>query len=236
MPRFGIDYAWGQPSIASLKKAGVTFVCRYVSTPGNTKNLRPDEAARLKKAGIDIVVVFETVQGRALAGHAAGVADAKSAEAQVIGAGGPPGSIIYFAVDFDASDAERLKVNEYLRGAGAILGLHRVGVYGGLRVVRDALDARVAVYAWQTYAWSGGVWDLRACLHQYSNGHRIDGVSVDYDQATAPDFGQWYPPRTDPIVYKPPVLGALPGPAKKPPWFWAALREFLARRKKNTPL
>ena len=46
-------------------------------------------------------------------------------------------------------------------------------------------------WGWQTYAWSGGNWDKRAQLQQYSNDRTVGGVSVDYDRSTVDFFGQW---------------------------------------------
>src|SRR5206468_7721015 len=46
-------------------------------------------------------------------------------------------------------------------------------------------------WGWQTYAWSGGKWDARAQIQQYSNDHVINGVGCDYNRAMADDYGQW---------------------------------------------
>lgn len=188
---FGIDYAWGRPSIDAMKKAGVKFVARYVSNPGNSKNIERAEATSLKKAGIGIVTVFESTAGRALAGHAAGAADAKSAHAQIVAAGGPADAPIYFAVDFDAQPSQQAALNEYLSGAASVLGKGRVGVYGGYYVVERCAAAKVCRFFWQTYAWSGGHVSKHANLYQYSNGHTLDGVSCDYDKALKANYGQW---------------------------------------------
>lgn len=221
VPREGVDYAWGDPGVAAIKRAGKTFVCRYLSHD-SSKNLRADEAKALRKAGIDIVTVWETYEGRALAGTQAGINDATEALRQLSVLGAPAGAPVYFAVDFDANSIDLLSVGLYLRGAAKVLGLERVGVYGGIRTVRHSLDNGLATYAWQTYAWSGGAWDGRAQLRQYSNGHRINGVAVDYCMAVADDFGQWKRPAKR--------RKGLPGPAQKPAWFWAALKQFLANR------
>ena len=227
MMREGVDYAWGDPGTKALKAAGKTFVCRYVSTFGNTKNITANEAKTLTSAGLDLAIVFETSAARALMGRQAGRNDATSAQKQVVAAGGPADSVVYFAVDFDATLAEQTAINDYLAGAASLLGKDKVGVYGGYWVVKRALDAGVCKFAWQTYAWSGGRWDPRAQLQQYQNGVRIGGVSCDLDRATVDNFGQWN--------YKPPVVvpitpKTLPGPSPKPAWFWAALKQFLANR------
>lgn len=186
----GIDYAFGRPGIAALKAAGVKFVCRYLSH-SPTKNLTSAEAHALSAAGIWIVVVWETTAQRALAGRTAGVADAIDAQMQAQACGMPAGRPVYFAVDWDASASQQLAINTYLDGAASVLGRDRVGIYGGYGPVKRALDAGKAKWAWQTYAWSGGKWDGRAQLQQYSNGHTLGGVGCDYDRATKADYGQW---------------------------------------------
>jgi Domain of unknown function (DUF1906) len=193
MPVFGIDYAAGDPQPSRLKAAGVHFVCRYVSTPGNPKNLRPAEAKKLRDAGIDVVVVFETTATRALAGKAAGVSDAKKALAQAKDCMPHESSPIYFAVDFDATPGNQTAINAYLSGAASFLGKDHVGIYGGYHPVKRALNAGVCKYAWQTYAWSGHPtnWDPRAQIRQYKNGQVLAGITVDFDRAMVADFGQW---------------------------------------------
>lgn len=186
--KFGIDYAWGTPDISALKANHVEFVCRYLSHDPS-KNLTGAEATTLHRAGIAIVTVWESQATRAADGHAAGVEDARAALAQLVACGAPKGAPVFFAVDFD-STANPGQTDAYFDGAASVLGKVRVGSYGGLAVTQRHLN-RGFVYAWQTYAWSGGKWDPRARLRQYSNGHTLAGVSCDYDQAIAEDFGQW---------------------------------------------
>jgi hypothetical protein len=98
---------------------------------------------------------------------------------------------IYFGVDFDATDEDKPKIANYLRGAATVLGSRRVGVYGGYWVVKYCFDHALATFGWQTYAWSGGHRDQRAQLYQHRNGVHIGGVVCDRDTAYARDFGQW---------------------------------------------
>ncbi len=186
----GVDYAFGRPSTAALKAAGVRFVCRYLSH-SPSKNLTASEARTLSDAGLWIVVVWETTAKRALDGRAAGVADATAARAQAGSCGMPADRPVYFAVDWDASSGQQSAINAYLDGAASVLGRGGVGLYAGYGPVKRALDGGHVPWAWQTYAWSGGRWDRRAQLQQYSNDHTIDGVGCDYDRATTDDYGQW---------------------------------------------
>jgi hypothetical protein len=190
MPVFGIDHAWGQPGVPALQRVGVKFVCRYLSRdPG--KNLSRAEAEMLSAAGIWIVVVWETTADRALSGRAGGAADAQEAARHAKACGMPDGRPIYFAVDWDAQPWQQEEINAYLDGAASVLGRERVGLYAGFGPIRRAFDAGKIAFGWQTYAWSGGRWDGRAQLQQYSNDHEINGVGVDYDRAMKSDYGQW---------------------------------------------
>jgi hypothetical protein len=200
MSVFGVDYAWGRPGPAALKTAGAHFACRYLSHDGSGKNLDHAEAKGLSDAGIWIVVVWESTANRALDGHAAGAQDARDAEAQGKACGMPGGRPIYFAVDFDASSGDQGAINDYLRGAASVLGTHRVGLYGGYGPVSRSFNAGTIAWGWQTYAWSGGQWDSRAQLQQYSNDHLINGVGLDYDRAVKADYGQWRIGATPPVT------------------------------------
>jgi glycoside hydrolase-like protein len=187
-PRFGIDFAWGTPSVRGLRSAGVTFVARYLSPAPNSKNLRRSEVRAYHQAGLGIVTVWESTATRALEGRAAGERDAERAKQMLRDLGAPAWAVVFFAVDFEDRSEP---VGDYFRGAAHILGKGRVGVYGGYHVVKRLFDAGLVTHAWQTYAWSGGAWDHRAMLRQFSNDHTIAGVSCDFDRAIGPHFGAW---------------------------------------------
>ncbi|WP_242906444.1 DUF1906 domain-containing protein [Actinomadura terrae] len=203
MAVFGVDYAWGRPGAAALQKAGVKFVCRYLSHDKTGKNLTRSEAEELSEAGIWLVAVWESTASRALGGRDAGEADAKDAAEQATACGMPDDRPVYFAVDFDATSGQQDEINAYLDGAASVLGRDRVGLYAGHGPINRAFDAGKITYGWQTYAWSGGKWDGRAQLQQYSNDHVINGVDLDYDRAMDHDYGQWR-------------VGASPGKDDKP--------------------
>jgi hypothetical protein len=198
MTRFGIDYEGGLTG-AQVKASGASFVCRYLSDYP-PKNLTRAEFENLHSHGIDIVTVWETYANRALSGHAAGAVDAKDAEEQARWIGIPDGRPIFFAIDFDETPSEAEAVRQYFGGVNSVLGRDRTGAYGGYWSVKRLFDAGLIKYGWQTYAWSGGNWDHRAQLQQYSNGHYVSGVGVDFDRAVAEDFGQWFyrAPKPDP--------------------------------------
>jgi hypothetical protein len=69
--------------------------------------------------------------------------------------------------------------------------LKRVGAYGGYALIKRLFDKKLITYGFQTYGWSGGLWDVRAQLRQYLNAQTIGGLSVDFDHAVTTDYGQW---------------------------------------------
>src|SRR5437868_1605117 len=169
MSVFGVDYAWGRPGVPALKEAGAKFVCRYLSHDTTGKNLTRAEAEQLSEGGLWLVVVWETMASRALAGRPGGATDAEHAAKQAQHCGMPPDRPIYFAVDFDAASRQQSAINAYLDGVASVLGRDRVGLYAGYWPLKRAFDTEKITYGWQTYAWSGGNWDFRAQLQQYSN-------------------------------------------------------------------
>lgn len=211
---YGIDYAFApHPSSSALKAATVQdqpirFIVRYVGSTDYTSSrsskwLSPPEAKSLH-AEYALVVVFETSAQRAEGGHDAGVADAKKAVRELAYCGLPADLPVYFAVDYDTTVGPH--ITGYFEGVASVLGLHRTGCYGGYKVIKALFDAGLIAYGWQTYAWSGGKWDGRAQLRQFSNGHNLGGADVDYDLATSSSYGQW-PAASAP---KPPALPPVP--------------------------
>jgi peptidoglycan hydrolase-like protein with peptidoglycan-binding domain len=160
-------------------------------------------------AGLAVVAVWETTATRMLAGHPAGAADAAEADGR-LAALGMAGAPVYFACDFDAAPGHQAAISAYLDGAASVVGLGRTGIYSGYYPLKRAFDAGKVTYGWQTYAWSGGLWDARAQLRQTHNGVTVAGVSADWDVSEAPDFGQW--PRPGPA----PVPKPQPKPAPVP--------------------
>ncbi|MGW0052034.1 DUF1906 domain-containing protein [Nocardia nova] len=192
--RLGLDYAGGRPNPQAIRDAGFDFVVRYLSDGGPGlpgKLLTPEEADRLRAAGVDIVANWETTANRMLDGYAAGVYDASAALAQAKACGMPDGRPIYFSADWDAAPEEQCPIDDYLRGAASVLGADGVGIYGGYWPASRALDDHVAEWEWQTDAWSGGNVDERRKIHQRVGTALVDGVQCDVNEALAEDFGQW---------------------------------------------
>jgi hypothetical protein len=191
----GVDFAWGRVPYDALRRAGVHFAIGYVSHDPS-KDLSAGETHELHKRGIATALVFETTSGRALAGNEAGRADGRVAKARAaaLGLTGP----IYFAVDFDAQGAQLHAIDNYLAGAGSVLGHERVGVYGSYAVVNHCKGSGSAHWCWQTYAWSGGHVSQWADVYQHRNGVSIGGLSCDLDRATARGYGAMHGAGEDP--------------------------------------
>lgn len=198
----GLDYTSGPP-IAALKAARidgnpVTFVCRYVgyfsgynlneiATPQG-KVLTPGEAKANSQAGIATVSNYEWYAARATESAASGAWDAHTANTIHLGCGGPASRPIYFSVDADVQGAQTAN---YFKGVANGIGLARTGAYGSKRVLQYLFDNNLISWGWQTYAWSGGLWEPRAHIQQYLNGQQLSGHLVDYDRSIKADFGQW---------------------------------------------
>jgi hypothetical protein len=201
MAHIGFDYSWGRPSPLALQAAGAHFACRYVSYDLG-KNLSATEAQALLAAGIAIVVNWESTATRADdGGFAGGVSDARAALAQARACGLPEDRPIYFSVDEGTTVGPN--ITAYFQGVASVLPKSRVGVYGGYQVVKGCLDAGLATWAWQTYAWSwnsqrGQVdWEPRAHIRQVQNGVKVGGADVDRNEAQTDDYGQWPAPNGD---------------------------------------
>lgn len=200
----GVDYSEGRPDLGQLIAAGKTFVCRYLSgarqTGNGGKDLGQEELAELLAAPLKVVVVWET-DGRTgpLAGAAGADHDGPAAVSEAQWLGVPRGACIYFAFDFDATQNDLAACEAYidrLRDVYVHPAGYLIGDYGGITLTQG-LDAEVD-YSWQTYAWSGGQWDDGAVLRQYQNGVSLAGATVDLDEATDTDFGQF--PQTPPPI------------------------------------
>jgi hypothetical protein len=189
----GLDYAGGRPGGATIAAAGYGFVVRYLSSGGASlpgKLLTPEEYADLQAHGVRIVANWETTADRMKSGFAAGAADARAALAQLQKIGHPADRPVYFSCDFDATPADQAAINDYLHGAASVIGVERVGIYGGYWPVKRALDAGAARWAWQTGAWSGGNIDPRIHIYQRIGFVTVGGVQCDVNEARKDDFGQ----------------------------------------------
>lgn len=190
-PIVGIDYSWARPGGAAIAAAGYRFAMRYVPYPGHQgKGLSIAERDDLHAHGIAIGLVFESTANRPLGGYDAGVYDATATIEALESLSWPPRPV-YFAVDFDIQPAQLGALTAYMRGVGSVLGVQRVGVYGGIRALEHCRDHGLATWYWQALAWSGGRAFPGRHLYQYLNGQTLAGGEIDLNAAYTEDYGQW---------------------------------------------
>ena len=153
----GIDTAAaiGAEAAEKLKREGISFVGRYlVPAEGATawKALTREEARRIREAGLAILLIWETDGSRAKGGAAAGAADGAAALRLAREMGVPVGTVIAFAVDYDAPAADIPAIQAYFRAAGEqLFGSYLLGCYApaaALEALREFCNWRWLCYAW----------------------------------------------------------------------------------------
>jgi hypothetical protein len=182
------DYSAGRIAPAALIAAGVRTVMRYVSTPGNGKNITASEYAELTAAGITVGLVYETTASWMLGGYSAGHAAAVAARAQATAVGYPATHRIWYADDLDDTTADIATVLDCLHGCADAEGSKSlVALYGEYDAVEAAAGAGFAA-PWQTEAWSAGRQSSSAVLLQIVAPTTCDGVQVDVNEVLGPLF------------------------------------------------
>jgi hypothetical protein len=177
------------------------FVARYYRDPSSRwPPLTASEARRLAALGVKIVTVWEWhSHDPAYFSYATGYNDALNASRQAKGVGQPPGSAIYFAVDFNARGSQLDSVDQYFRGVNAGLAAagggrpeYKIGVYGSGAVCAAMRGAGLAHYAWLSgsTAWEGTAgyndWNIK----QAAQGGRFGNLSFNHDANEAwNDYG-----------------------------------------------
>ena len=186
----GLDYSMGMPDIAAMKQGNISFVCRYVgwSDLSQAKILTLAEAQTLSQNGISIVSNYEWYSTRPQEGTQAADVDAARALQIHKDCGGPDNAPIYFSVDYDSPGYD---VANYFKELANILGIERVGAYGGYNCIKYLFDNNLITWGWQTYAWSNNQWDSRAHIRQTQNSVQFGGIEVDLDTGMFVDVGQW---------------------------------------------
>ncbi len=176
---------------SSIKSAGYDFVCRYYNTNNTSKNLTLAEAKALSNAGLYIVPIWENGYPTSASyfSKSKGLSDGAAAYAYAKNIIGQPGlSVIYFAVDYDASTADISGViTDYFNGVCEAFksagGNYGIGVYGSGAVCEYICRTVVQVgYTWlaQSTGWAGygkyKNWNIKqgvSCI--------VAGVSCDSD-------------------------------------------------------
>lgn len=182
---------------------GYDFICRYFSH-NPEKNLTRPEAQDISDAGLSIVSAWEA-QGDQYASFntVMGLADAVAAKNQAQACGQPAGSAIYFAVDFDATQAEiDGGISGYFGEAELTLGpAYMVGDYGSPLVNASLASKGLAARAWraQSTGWAGDHSQPADIIQGPEQ--TLLGIDVDTDTTseTAARIGAWQLVPTAPI-------------------------------------
>ncbi len=165
----------------ALKRQGYDFALRYYSHNA-AKNLSLGEARALAQAGMRIGVVWETSGTRAgFFSRAQGLADGAAAYRMALDVIGQPfGSAIYFAVDYDPTQADIDGViSNYFTGVHAALYVgaegqpsYRVGVYGSGLCCGALMERGIAACSWlsQSTGFAGS--------RQYAQQKRYDMIQM----------------------------------------------------------
>ena len=101
-----------------------------------------------------------TTAARARNGMAAGAVDGANALKCAREINMPASGIIYFAVDFGATEPDMPAIEAYLRAARENTYEYDIGVYGCYSVVEEIAKRGVCKAYWQCVGWSGGNLEL----------------------------------------------------------------------------
>jgi hypothetical protein len=244
-PLQGIDMAIdASDALNEIKDSQLDFVARYYRNPTSRwPTLSAGEAQRLSSLGVKIVAVWEWhSHDPAYFSYSSGYSDATSAYTQAKAISQPPGSAIYFAVDYNAPGSDIAgPIQQYFQGVAAGLAAaggrseYKVGVYGSGAVCDAMKRAGLAQYTWLTgsTAWAGTLnyddWNIR-------QGGHFSVLSFNHDSNEAKDeYGGFRVagPGIVPPVAAPTVEMAAPvaSPAAAPgdvPYDIAAPRDVIA--------
>jgi hypothetical protein len=194
MPK-GLDTTRNLSATAvAIKASGCAFVARYLSQ-SHWKLVEQPEVDAIMAAGLNLVLVYEDAPTSTdYFSFGRGQADGARAAQQAHSVSAPAGTVLYFAVDYDASsDAITGVITQYFNGVSNALKsfsasddvTYRVGVYGSGATCAAITGRGLASCGWlaQAHGWAGfdsyTDWSIRQAMPA-----NIAGLSVDPDDAT----------------------------------------------------
>lgn len=166
---------------ALFKQQGCTFVGRYV-TPGSRKSITLVEAEIIRASGLEILSVFERDEYRSKGGAINGAEDGRLAYQHVRSIFQPIGSVICFAVDYDAPPSQYDNIEAYLRAAATQIPGYKVGLYASYFVIEEMNRRGVCTFFWQTVAWSKGKLSQFANVFQRQIDVVKNGIGIDWNE------------------------------------------------------
>ncbi len=143
----------------------------------SAKVLFAPENAALHAAGLAVGLNWEWYTNRAREGTGAGHVDALETlrQSNLLSYQGA----LYFSIDYDAPEADQPALDAYFIACAQIVGLKRLGAYGGYWPLFRLFNAGLITYGWQALAWSGTNRESRAHLFQNGSAPTIPGTDVD---------------------------------------------------------
>lgn len=183
-----------------LRENGISFVGRYLVPETLWKALTKQEAADIRAAGLALMLCWELGGEDLKQGAAKGAEHGARARQLAEGLGVPAGTIIYFAVDYNAQPADYPLIEQYMLAAQTAMGNKYVaGLYGHEKIVEYLAQRGTVKRFWQCVAWSN-MFSEYATVRQYAwqGDERAKalaekvGVAVDLD-ATETLVGMWLP-------------------------------------------
>ena len=193
----------------ALKDAGYKYVGRYLYNPSTTslpeKEIQPGELETIKQYGLRCFPIYQT-WARSVDYYSVkqGVLDAMNATYKADQHGFKPGSLIYFAVDYDAVDDEVTSyVLPYFRSIRDQMNRmgspYRIGIYGPRNVCARASAAGYATASFVSDMSSGFSGNLGYSMPENwafdqivtkSVGSGAGAIEIDNNIASGRDTGQ----------------------------------------------
>lgn len=192
MSYFGIDTSYAKPTGAELRAAGVRAAMLYITPPGpGNKGVTQAVYDDYDRHGILMGFVWEEGAEDVLKGYNQGVVDARAAQANLHALKGPADTRpIYFGIDFDIQPAQYAVCSDYFKGAGSVLGWHRVGGYGHAGILNHLTDQRLIDKRWVAAGWQYHGFPRHIDIVQYRIEQRIGSGDVDFDRFYSRNWGQ----------------------------------------------
>jgi glycoside hydrolase-like protein/SH3 domain-containing protein len=192
-------------ALPCLKTSGIGTIIRYYNRDMTRKVIKRPEVNAILAAGLSLCIVHQR-GGRDPNEYGArnGRLDAEHCRTYGKEMGQPSGSAVYFAVDFDISRADLIRmVVPYFEAVRAVMAAagdtpsFRVGAYGSGLTCSTLLDRGLADFTWlsQSRGFRGtpefrasNRWSLVQMMPE-----TLCGIGVDPDMANPafPDFGQF---------------------------------------------
>ncbi|WP_409142039.1 MULTISPECIES: glycoside hydrolase domain-containing protein [Cellulosimicrobium] len=216
------------PRAATLWNSGYRYVGRYLTNALNSqlnKKIQPGELSTIFSAGLRVFPIYQTYGGEASYFNATqGRADARDAFNAALAHGFKRGTVVYFAVDYDAQDAEiDANILPHFRAIAAAMAelgsKYRVGVYGSRNVcarVSARGYAKLSFVSGMSTGFSGNLGYLLPSNWAFDQiatktiGTGTGLINIDNNIASGRDIGQSVVDVDAPVLDVPTPLASIP--------------------------